>query len=526
MLFAIAYTQSPLYYSNQNQYFLHGLADGGYGHLANDWLANTADPTPIFSAFVSASYRSLGEWPFQAVFFGALVAYFLILWHLVAAIRAGMVGNDNPTSAFFFLWATAITLSHAGPARWASDRLFGADYLWFIQCGLANQYVLGPGLQPSVIGVLLLAAVAAYATGRPVLAAALAAGANWVHATYLLPTAMLVVGFMAGELARNRAAGLFPALSLGVVALLLAAPVVAFNLWQFGPSDPATFADAQRILAEIRIPHHARPARWFDAAGGFQVIWIVLGLLALWRTRLFAPLAVAAALAAAGTGIVLATDDPTVELLFPWRVSAVLTPVATAAIAARSAEFRARSGGLIPRSALRAPRSALIAVSCLLSLSAAAVVYGFHLGYREPQAEDPALDFVQGTAAPGDVYLVPARFPKPATERGVYSATFAPPPNPEQPVYFEMARFRLATGAALYIDFKSIPYKDADVLEWHRRVANCVRWFGRADWDTGMIAELRREGVTHVVAPTKLGLNSEELEPVFEGGAYRVYRVR
>ena len=41
-----------------------------------------------------------------------------------------------------------------------------------------------------------------------------------------------------------------------------------------------------------------------------------------------------------------------------------------------------------------------------------------------------------------------------------------------------------------------------------------------------MVAELRREGVTHVVAPAKLGLQSAELEQVFEGGAYRVYRVR
>ena len=29
LLFGIAYTQAPLYYSNQHQYFLHGLAAGG-----------------------------------------------------------------------------------------------------------------------------------------------------------------------------------------------------------------------------------------------------------------------------------------------------------------------------------------------------------------------------------------------------------------------------------------------------------------------------------------------------------------
>src|SRR5690242_17866429 len=41
VLFAVAHTQCPLYYSNQNQYFLHGLAAGGLGYLNEDWLANT-----------------------------------------------------------------------------------------------------------------------------------------------------------------------------------------------------------------------------------------------------------------------------------------------------------------------------------------------------------------------------------------------------------------------------------------------------------------------------------------------------
>ena len=39
VVFAVAHTQGPLFYSNQNQYLLHGLAAGGHGHLDGDWLA-------------------------------------------------------------------------------------------------------------------------------------------------------------------------------------------------------------------------------------------------------------------------------------------------------------------------------------------------------------------------------------------------------------------------------------------------------------------------------------------------------
>jgi hypothetical protein len=326
---------------------------------------------------------------------------------------------------------------------------------------------------------------------------------------------MLVAGFMIGELLQRRWTA---ALAAGGLALLVVAPVVGYNLWRFGPSDTAAFAEAQRILADVRIPHHARPARWYDGVAGAQIVWMLLGLAALWRTRLFVPLAVTAALAAAGTVVVLVTASPTAALVFPWRVSAVLIPVATAVLFA--------AGANAVRAWIKSSRF-VIAFTLALTLLSAVAVYGFDLGYREPAGEDPALAFVRDTAGPNDVYLVPARFPKPTPVRGVYSATFAKPPDPTAVVFFEMARFRLATGAALYVDFKSIPYAAGDVLEWHRRVANCVRWFEQPDWDAaGVIDELTHEGITHVVAPAKLGLKSARLELLFEGGAYRVYRIR
>src|SRR5438132_1452700 len=84
--FALAHTQSPLYFSNQNQYFLHGLADGGLGQLSRDWLAQTRDPTPVFSALIATGYRHLGEWSFQAAYFLLLMGYFLSVRWLVSAL--------------------------------------------------------------------------------------------------------------------------------------------------------------------------------------------------------------------------------------------------------------------------------------------------------------------------------------------------------------------------------------------------------------------------------------------------------
>src|SRR5262245_51882099 len=161
VLFAIAYTQSPLFYSNQNQYLLHGLAAGGHGHLANDWLAGTRDPTPIFSALVAAGYRHLGLWCIQAVYFLILVGYFLSVRWLVQSL-SGL----PDTRTFRLTFAALFTSAHAAILRVASVELTGVDYPWYLQCGVANQYILGPGLQPSVFGTLLVAALAAFANGR------------------------------------------------------------------------------------------------------------------------------------------------------------------------------------------------------------------------------------------------------------------------------------------------------------------------------------------------------------------------
>ena len=58
-LFGVSYAQSPLYTSNQNQYFLHGFAKAGFGFLQNDWLANVTDSTPVFSWLSQLTYTFL-----------------------------------------------------------------------------------------------------------------------------------------------------------------------------------------------------------------------------------------------------------------------------------------------------------------------------------------------------------------------------------------------------------------------------------------------------------------------------------
>jgi hypothetical protein len=516
VLFAVAHTQGPLFYSNQNQYLLHGLAEGGLPYLDHDWLATTRDPTPVFSALVAFTYRHLNLNWLYVDYFLLLGVYFVSLVKLCDALpytpRAGV-------ARFGFL--TLLVAVHAAAARLASAWLLGVDYPWYFQCGVANQYILGPGLQPSAFGILLITSLAAFVHGRPALAAALVALTATLHATYLLPGAMLTLAYMhvlwwGG---RRRAAVL-----LGAGTLVAVLPVVAYSAIVFAPTSPGQFAEAQRLIAEMRIPHHAQMSRWLDRIAAAQVAWVGLALVLVRGTKLFPVLAIPAGIGLALSVVQAATGSPGLALLFPWRVSAVLVPVATAVVLARLFGWLARLSPGPVRLAWGAFTAVLIAVTA----GGVAISYA-GLGYAMSQDELPLLEYVRTHKQPGDVYLIPVSVPKTqGVARGTASTTFLPPPRATPRtalIAVDLQRFRVLTGAPIYVDYKSIPYKDVDVLEWYRRLQLVQDWYKVKDW--GRVRdELVREGVTHVVVPADRDEGTQSLERVYDDGVYRVYRVR
>jgi hypothetical protein len=508
--FALAHTQSPLYYSNQNQYLLHGLALANYGHLRGDWLANTRDPTPAFSWLVAATYSVCGAWGFQVEYFALVMAYFLSFRSLVHALP-----GIPDTRSFRLGWAALFTTAHAALLRVVSVKLTGIDLPWYLQAGVASQYLLGPGLQPSAFGFLLITGLAAFARGRPVLGCAVAAASAVMHSTYLLPAGLLTLGVMVALWIRGERRG---AAFSGAAALAVVSPVIAYTLVAFAPTELGTFHEANRILAEIRIPHHCVISRWLDFITWLQVGWMIAGLYLLRRTAIVPVLAVMA-----GGGLILtlvqaATENPSLALLFPWRVSVVLVPVATAVIFARLAALE-RPGRVVE-----------IAAAVLLFLLALGgiVVMSYGLGYQMTD-EEALFSYVRANAGPDKVYLLPMRFPAVGTGRGAVSNTFTPPPRPKpgsNQIPVDLLRFRLHTGAPVYVDFKSVPYADAEVVEWHRRMEQCQKWYD-GNWSRpGMRDELVREGITHVVMPQSRQVVVPYLELVHRDPTYVVYKVK
>jgi len=518
-LFAVAHTQAPDYYSNQHQYYLHGLAAAGLGHLDEDWLARTKDPTPVFSAGLALLDKAFGPFSFQVVYFVLLGVYFEAFRRLVAALP-GFPARGPAAALFLALFLAA----HAAIVRVASAWVTGIDYPWFLQTGVANQYLLGPGLQPSVFGLLLVVSIALFLNDRPVLAAALAAAAAVIHSTYLLPAGLLTLGYLVVLVREGRPR---VAAAAGAVGLAIAVPVVVYSAVTFGPKDPEEFRAAQKLLAEVRIPHHAVVGRWLDAVAWVQIGAMLVGLWLVRRTRLFVVLLVPATGSVILTVVQVITRNDTLALLFPWRFSAILMPVATALILAKVAQGVAR-----PVENREAASRALILACAAVAVGLAAggvsvTVRG--LGYQVNEAEQPLLDYVREHTQPGEVYLLPVKFPTLKKEVPASAAkTFVPPVRTGQVgIPVDLQRFRLATGAPIYVDFKAVPYAEADVLEWDRRMHQCEEWYRHRDWDaTGVWKEVKAAGITHVVAAADRDVKCQELELVYSDASYRLYRLK
>jgi hypothetical protein len=309
---------------------------------------------------------------------------------------------------------------------------------------------------------------------------------------------------------------------LGAATLLLVAPVAVDSVRRFAPSDPEAFAHAQEILVNFRLPHHAVLSHWFDWIAALQIVWMILALVLVRQSRLFAVLLIAFLGALALTLAQLLTKSDTLALLFPWRMSAVLMPVATTVILARTITwFHSRDAdrGPLPRPS-RAP--AILSGIVIVIVAASVGLQFSDAIYRESEIEESLHEFVRTHRKSGDVYLLPITVPNLRdAARGADSTTFVVPPpaatRTEIPLEFQ--RFRLATGAAIFVDFKSIPYKDAEVVEWYSRCISCVQWTGKSN-------EGPATQVTHVVTRADRELDVSQFERVYADANYKVFRIR
>jgi len=482
-LFALAYTQAPLFTSNQNQYMLHGYARAGYGTLSEDWLANTADPTPVFSSLVAVTLRLFHSGiPFYVYYALIMGLYFFSLFAI--AEKAFPLCSSRPAAGLF---TAGIIILHSTILRTLLQRLLGGDWGYLFEGGVAGQRLLGPVFQPSSFGIFLLLSLSLYLKDKKSLAVLSAALAATFHPTYLFSMAVLCLAYLVDTFTEGKK--IWPVIRLGFLALAAAAPILIYTYANFWGGNPGIDAAARSILVHFRIPPHAIVSNWFNATVIVKLAFLGWGLFLVRRQRLFALLLVPLCLGIGLTILEVIIKSDALALIFPWRVSTWLVPVVMALIVGRLAsavilKIPAPLVGTVKWAGLILIALAVvggIVRICLVTISWEG------LAYR------PLETYVRTHRQPGQQVLTPAK---------IYD-------------------FRLETGVPVFVDFLSIPYKSAEVVEWEVRFRQESYFYqgGECKW----LADFSAEGVTQVVLPVDFPHVCPQLVEIYRDNAYRLY---
>lgn len=460
------------------------------GYLNQDWLANTTDTVPVFSALVEVTYR-LFHW--QPIFYGYYAVLMgIYLFSLFGIARVLFRIDQSELLSLFFV--AVFFLIHSAGLRFSLSQLLSDNWTYVLEDGVADQRMLGTVFQPSAFGVLLALSIYWFLNRRHFLAIIAACLAAIFHPTYLLGAGCLTLAYMTILFQETRQIKL--PLILGALALLLVSPILYQSYTIFGGTDTATVQEVRQILVNFRIPHHALVSQWFDATAVVKIIFILCALVVIRKTRLFLVLSLPFGVGVSLTIVQVLTQNNALALLFPWRVSIFLVPVSVTILLARFSniliDWLAAQKWISGRG-IRAISLVLISMAVISGASR----FTLDLMRKNSIAEHEMFTHVSTHKQPGEVYLTPSK----------------------------MQDFRLATGASVFIEFKSIPYQDTDVLEWYRRIVLNNRFY--KDFDCSLLSSLIAEdGITQVVISQESQfLGCASISRQYQDPNFLIYRV-
>lgn len=465
ILFALAYSQDALFSSNQNTKFISGLALAKYRDIAADWMAAATDPFPIFSTVLKWQYQWLG------LYFGIHFSFFLIaaVYGIAGVwLAKSMLGGTAQKKKILWVFSVIWLLIHTVIIR--------NIFLDVFPEGLAGQDLLGPYYQPSVFGVLLLVAIALYSSRRLMPAAFCIVLASEFHPAYIVSSILVAVGLTVLPANKQYQISLQKRLFF---LLPIAVILTAYALWI---ADRLTFGDpllrnkAHQLLAEIRIPHHTNPFLWSYYR---TTMFFAVGLAASWigRKQLIGQLLfVLLVLVAMAIFVTLVSNNPTVAIVAPWRVSVFLAPISWIIVITTLAKWSIEKVKKIPEYFFKRFQKATIILMLLAGSIGIATLF---LNYQQKKQQSyyGICRFLEVYHTSGNQYLVP-----------LYQKSI-----------------RLEAGVPVYVTWKSHPTKDNEFLAWYKRIEIAAAIYEKPLQSAEASNLLKKNAITHIIWPKSKG---------------------
>jgi hypothetical protein len=428
-----AYNDFPA--SNQNEHALHASVLSGFTPaLSEDWLDKTTNPYPL-ATWITALFLKLGPG-------GVYFLYFITIAAFISAVMIFLDSRNGQTDALAsYLWSSLIILSAL-----VLGRLTG------LSAGVGYQNILCGYWQPSEAGVLLVISIFLFASRWPVWSAVCAALAVALHPGMVLATLILGTAASIRLMVERQWKELFILVAVFIPLVLLP---VSYTIIQFMPTTSDFAERASQILVREKIPFQAIPMQWLTILDILKLFMIAIAAYVCRKDqRLSCVIFVSLILGVIVTAIFAFVDEDRLLLLLPWRVSAVLAPIALILIVS------AVLNGL-PHKWMYHHQALLFVPVILL----AGAVQFMKIYYNYPGFM-PAY-WIEASFK-SDVYNIKVQDRLDRTDVTNWARRQDPTDLYLVPLDFE--QFRIKSGRPIFVDWKSIPYKDIEVIEWKRRI--------------------------------------------------------
>lgn len=490
IVFTLAYAQSPLFTSNQNQYFFYGMAKAGFGDLDQDWLYSTTDIVPVFSFLVHLTYAIFQvTWVFYLWYAAIFGIYLFAMYGIIAHVFQWKQTVNN-----LLIFGTIAVLLHSAALRYGISNLISPEWEFLLEGGVAGQRVLGDVFQPSSFGVLFFLSIYLFLKGKPYWATAISALAAVIHPTYLLSAAVLTIVY--GVLHLNETKKIKELILIGLLAFAIVSGITIYTAMGFLGVDPEIAAQANQITIHYRQPHHMIISNWFDLRVGGKAVILAVALYLLAKQRLFWIILVPTISVVGLTLLQAITRNPALAMLFPWRFSVILVPLSTMILVGKLLDwFLIRFPEPHTSKNILYPILATILLAC-----AATGAIKFTTSLRQ-QRHDPAYQMmltIRDQYEPGQVVAVPLKW----------------------------QQFRLVTGIPIVVEFKAGPQSAPDIVEWYERVQQVDHLYAGLPYGEGC---LRWEylqtayGATHLVLPNDLAPEPDCMKLLFSNDEFGFY---
>jgi hypothetical protein len=285
-----------------------------------------------------------------------------------------------------------------------------------------------------------------------------------------------------------------------LISLALISPIVSYLFSNIYISDYQLYVEGQTIMAEIRIPHHTQVHSWFSYKDLQILIVIFFALFLSYNNkRLFIPLSFVVLTTIILTIIQYYTSSNFLGLLFPWRSSVYIVPICSMIVLSRILI-------LVNNKFLKLFTKfySYLAYFFLILIIFFSIngIFDSYKSYKNHKQKYPISNLINIHKNDITRILIPTN----------------------------LEYIRLNTGLPIFVDWKTVPYRNDALIKWYERIKLTNSFYGATELENQKLLFKKIydvEQISHLlIRDNNKNILFKNCEHLFKNYGYLFYDLR